>query len=37
MLVSGLAGSVADLVYGYTVACQEQAKAYQQSGGSEGH
>lgn len=31
MVAAGVAGSVADLVYGYVVACEKEAKIYQDS------
>ena len=37
MIVAGLGGSLADIIYGYTVACQDEVQAYnnhQSYGGS---
>mmetsp|Transcript_22964 Transcript_22964/g.32074 ORF Transcript_22964/g.32074 Transcript_22964/m.32074 type:complete len:92 (-) Transcript_22964:69-344(-) len=31
MVVGGLAGTAADFIYGYTVACKEQAQNYEKS------
>ena len=28
MIVAGLGGSLADLIYGYTVECQKEVQAY---------
>ena len=28
MIVAGLAGSFADIIYGYTIACQDEVQAY---------
>mmetsp|Transcript_7054 Transcript_7054/g.10120 ORF Transcript_7054/g.10120 Transcript_7054/m.10120 type:complete len:87 (-) Transcript_7054:235-495(-) len=28
MIVSGVAGSIADLIYGYTIACQNEVRAF---------
>ena len=30
MVVSGVVGSVADLIYGYTIACKAEVEAYNQ-------
>ena len=36
MIIAGLGGSLADIIYGYTMACQDEVQAYQnyRNGGS---